>query len=70
MVEVIIKEFQKNQKYILEQEIVAIPLERKKELVISSKKIKQLNIIRGEKENEFFKIKRFSKQIIRIYGKI
>ena len=36
MVEVIIKEFQKNQKYILEQEIVAIPLEKKKELVIPS----------------------------------
>ena len=61
MVEGIIKEFQKNQKYILEQEIVAIPLERKKELVIPGKKIKQMNIIRGEKENEFFKIKRCSK---------
>ena len=38
MVEVIIKEFQKNQKYILEQEIVAIPLEKKKELVIPGDK--------------------------------
>ena len=62
MVEGIIKEFQKNQKYILEQEIVAIPLEKKKELVLPSEEnMKQLNIIRGEKENEFFKIKRCSK---------
>ena len=36
MVKSIIKESQKNQKYILEQEIVAIPLEKKKELVIPS----------------------------------